>query len=125
MVTFFAGNDEQTFQAKIREVVPDAEVVQVPLLEKWAFTVPVSGWASMFITRSCKNPEAAIKMLYWAKQRDNSLALTYGASAVGMTDGDVQALPGPGLFWGTLAVLLLLLALSWLLSVRFYQKREL
>lgn len=78
MVTFFAGNDEQTFQAKIREVVPDAEVVQVPLLEKWAFTVPVSGWASMFITRSCRNPEAAIKMLYWAKQRDNSLALTYG-----------------------------------------------
>ena len=54
-----------------------------------------------------------------------SLVLTYGASAVGVTDGDVQALPGPGLFWRTLAVLLLLLALSWFLSVRFYQKREL
>ena len=33
MVTHFAGNDEQTFQAKIREVVPDAEVVEVPLLD--------------------------------------------------------------------------------------------
>lgn len=78
MVTFFAGNDEQTFQAKIREVVPEAEVVQVPLLENWKYTMPVSGWASMFITKKCSNPEAAIKMLYWAKQTDNSLALTYG-----------------------------------------------
>lgn len=85
MVTFFAGNDEQTFQAKIREVVPEAEVVQVPLLENWKFTVPVSGWASMFITRSCKNPEAAIKTLYWAKQRDNSLALTYGVPGIDWT----------------------------------------
>lgn len=78
MVTFFAGNDEQTFQSKIREVVPEAEVVQVPLMENWKYTMPVSGWASMFITRSCSDPEAAIKMLYWAKQTDNALALTYG-----------------------------------------------
>ena len=82
MVTHFAGNDEQTFQAKIREAVPDAEVVQVPLMDKWTYTVPVSGWASMFITRSCSNPEAAIKMLYWAKQRDNALALTYGVPGI-------------------------------------------
>lgn len=52
-----------------------------------------------------------------------SLALTYGASGVGVTGA--QGLPGPGLFWGVLAVLLALFALSWFLAVRFYQKREL
>lgn len=52
-----------------------------------------------------------------------SLALTYGASGVGVSGGQTQ--PGPGLFWGALAVLLALFALSWFLSVRFYQKREL
>lgn len=52
-----------------------------------------------------------------------SLALTYGASGVDVTG--VQAQPGPGLFWGTLAALLALFALSRFLSVRFYQKREL
>ena len=85
MVTYFAGNDEQTFQAKIREVVPEAEVVQVPLLENWKYTMPVSGWASMFITKKCENPEAAIKMLYWAKQTDNALALTYGVPGTDWT----------------------------------------
>lgn len=82
MVTFFAGNDEQTFQAKIREIKPEAEVVQLPLLDNWKYTLPVSGWSALFITRSCENPEAAIKMLYWAKQRDNSLALTYGVPGI-------------------------------------------
>ena len=52
-----------------------------------------------------------------------SLALTYGASGVGVSGGQTQ--PDPGLFWGALAVLLALFALSWFLSVRFYQKREL
>ncbi|NLJ64196.1 MAG: extracellular solute-binding protein [Christensenellaceae bacterium] len=82
MVTFFACNDEQVFQAKIREILPEAEVEQLPLLDNWAYTIPVSGWASLFITRSCKNPEAAIKTLYWAKQHDNSLALTYGVPGI-------------------------------------------
>ncbi|MGI6700618.1 MAG: hypothetical protein ACOX6G_09965 [Christensenellales bacterium] len=82
MVTFFAGNDEQTFQAKIREIKPEAEVVQLPLLDNWKYTLPVSGWSALFITRSCENPEAAIKTLYWAKQRDNSLALTYGVPGI-------------------------------------------
>lgn len=52
-----------------------------------------------------------------------SLALTYGASGVDVTG--VQAQPGPGLFWGTLLVLLALFALSRFLSVRFYRNREL
>ncbi len=85
MVTYFAGNDEQVFSAKIQEIVPEAEVVQVPLLDNWKYTIPVSGWASMFITKACDNPEAAIKTLYWAKQQDNSLSLTYGVKG---TDWD-------------------------------------
>ncbi len=85
MVTHYAGNDEQAFTAKIRSVIPEAEVVQVPLLEKWTYTIPVSGWASLFITKNCSDPERAIKMLYWAKQKDDSVSLTYGVKG---TDWD-------------------------------------
>lgn len=88
MVTHYAGNDEQTFTAKIRAAVPEAEVVQLPLLEKWKYSIPVSGWSSMFITKNCSDPERAIKMLYWAKQTDNSISLTYGYKG---TDWDYDA----------------------------------
>lgn len=88
MVTHYAGNDEQTFTAKVRAAVPDAEVVQLPLLEKWKYSIPVSGWAAMFISKKCSDPERAIKMLYWAKQTDNSISLTYGYKG---TDWDYDA----------------------------------
>ena len=81
MVTFFACNDEQVFQAKIREILPEAEVEQLPLLDNWAYTIPVSGWASIYYP-FLQEPEAAIKTLYWAKQHDNSLALTYGVPGI-------------------------------------------
>lgn len=56
-----------------------------------------------------------------------SLILTYGAAGVGGYDSVGQAAPtlGPGAFFAALPVLLALFALSWFLSVRFYQKREL
>lgn len=82
MVSYFAGNDEQRFTAKVSAAVPGARIVQVPLLEKWAYTIPISGWASLFITKNCSDPERAIKMLYWAKQKDNSISLTYGVKGV-------------------------------------------
>lgn len=78
MVTYYAGNDDQTFTGRLQAAVPGAEIVQVPLMEKWAYTIPVSGWAALFITKDCSDPERAIKMLYWAKQKDNSVSLTYG-----------------------------------------------
>ncbi len=82
MVTHYAGNDEQTFTAKVRAAVPEAEIVQLPLLDNWKYTIPVSGWAALFITRNCSDPERAIKMLYWAKQKDNSVSLTYGYKGI-------------------------------------------
>ncbi len=82
MVTYFAGNDEQRFTAKVSAAVPGAKVVQVPLLEKWAYTIPISGWAALFITKDCDDPERAIKLLYWAKQKDNSISLTYGVKGI-------------------------------------------
>ncbi len=85
MVTYFAGNDEQRFTSKVASAVPGAVVVQVPLLEKWAYTIPVSGWAALFITKDCTDPGRAIQMLYWAKQKDNSISLTYGVKG---TDWD-------------------------------------
>ena len=54
-----------------------------------------------------------------------SLVLTYGATGVGVSGGNEPPAPGPGAFFAALAVLLALFALSWFLSVRFYQKREL
>ena len=82
MVTHYNGNDEQTFQAKIRSAVPEARMEQVPLLEGWNLTIPVSGWASMFITKNCSDPERAIKMLYWAKQYENSISLGNGVKGI-------------------------------------------
>lgn len=82
MVSYFAGNDEQRFTAKLQAAVPGAKVVQVPLLDQWAYTIPVSGWAALFITKNCDDPERAIKMLYWAKQKDNSISLTYGVKGI-------------------------------------------
>ena len=82
MVSYFAGNDEQRFTAKLQAAVPGAKVVQVPLMEKWTYTIPVSGWAAQFITKDCDDPERAIKMLYWAKQKDNSISLTYGVKGI-------------------------------------------
>jgi len=82
MVTHYNGNDEQTFQAKIRSAVPEARMEQVPLLEGWNLTISVSGWASMFITKNCSDPERAIKMLYWAKQYENSISLGNGVKGI-------------------------------------------
>lgn len=78
MLASYSGNDEQMFTGKIRNVIPDAEVVLMPLLDNWKYTLPVSGWAALFIPKSCSDPERAIKMLYWAKQKEPSVALTYG-----------------------------------------------
>lgn len=88
MVSYFAGNDEQKFTAKVQAVIPEAKIVQVPLLEKWTNTSTVSGWSCLFITKKCSDPETAIKMLYWAKQKDNSISLTYGVKG---TDWDYDA----------------------------------
>ena len=82
MVTHYNGNDEQTFTAKMRGAVPEGRIEQVPLLEGWNLTMPVSGWASMFITKNCSDPERAIKMLYWAKQYENSISLGNGVKGI-------------------------------------------
>ncbi len=82
MVTHYNGNDEQTFTGKMKAAVPEGRMEQVPLLEGWKLTIPVSGWASMFITKSCTDPERAIKMLYWAKQYENSISLGNGVKGI-------------------------------------------
>lgn len=82
MVTHYAGNDEQAMTAKIQASIPEATIEQMPLLDNFKYTVPVSGWAACFITRNCKDPETAIKLLYWAKQQENAAALIYGYPGV-------------------------------------------
>lgn len=82
MVTHYNGNDEQTFTGKMQASVPGARMEQVPLLEGWHLTIPVSGWASLFITKNCSDPERAIKMLYWAKQYENSISLGNGVKGL-------------------------------------------
>lgn len=82
MVTHYNNNDEQTFTAKMQAAVPGARMEQVPLLAGWNLTIPVSGWASLFITKSCTDPERAIKMLYWAKQYENSISLGNGVKGI-------------------------------------------
>lgn len=78
MVTHFAGNDEQAMTAKLQASVPGASMEQLPLLDNFKYTMPVSGWAACFITRNCSDPETAIKLLYWSKQQENATALIYG-----------------------------------------------
>lgn len=78
MVTHFAGNDEQSMTAKLQAALPEATIEQLPLLDNFKYTMPVSGWAACFITRNCEDPETAIKLLYWAKQQENATALIYG-----------------------------------------------
>ncbi|MDR3051844.1 MAG: extracellular solute-binding protein [Oscillospiraceae bacterium] len=82
MVTHYSGNDEQIFTAKLKAAVPEGRIEQVPLPEGWNLTIPVSGWASMFITKNCSDPGRAIKMLYWAKQYENSISLCNGVKGV-------------------------------------------
>jgi putative aldouronate transport system substrate-binding protein len=82
IVTHYNGNDEQTFTAKMRAAAPEGRVEQIPLMEGWNLTIPVSGWASMFITKNCSDPERAIKMLYWAKQYENSISLGNGVKGI-------------------------------------------
>lgn len=82
MVTHFAGNDEQNFTARVKEEVPGAKYVQVPIMKDWSYTMPVAGWSAMFITKNCKDPETAIKFLHWAKQKDNSISLSTGYKGI-------------------------------------------
>lgn len=82
MVTHYSGNDEQTFTAKLQAAVPGARVEQVPLFDGWKPTLEVGGWAAMFITKNCSDPERAIKMLYWAKQHENSISLGNGVQGI-------------------------------------------
>lgn len=82
MVTHFACNDEQTMTAKLKANLPEASIEQLPLLDNFKYTMPVSGWAACFITRDCADPEAAIKLLYWAKQQNNATSLTYGVPGI-------------------------------------------
>ena len=78
MVTHFAGNDEKAFTARLQANLPEASIEQMPLLDNFKYTMPVSGWAACFITRDCSDPERAIKLLYWAKQQENATSLIYG-----------------------------------------------
>lgn len=78
MLTHYAGNDEQTFTGNVKANIPEARYEQVPLMDDWNQTIPVSGWAALFISKDNKDPETAIKMLHWAKQKDNSVSLTNG-----------------------------------------------
>lgn len=78
MITHFAGNEDPKYTARIQAAVPGAESLSLPLLDNWKYTMPVSGWSSLFITKNCSDPEKAIKMLYWAKQPENQIALDYG-----------------------------------------------
>ncbi len=88
MITHYAGNDEQTFTGQVKPNIPEARYEQVPLMENWKQTIPVSGWAAMFITKKNKDPQTAIKMLNWAKQKDNSVSLANGVKG---TDWDYDA----------------------------------
>ncbi|MHC1747143.1 MAG: extracellular solute-binding protein [Cellulosilyticaceae bacterium] len=77
-VTHFAGNDEQTFSSMVNKSVPDASFIQLPLMDSWNYTLGVSGWAGLFISKDCKDPEAAIKLIRWAKEPKNQLVCMTG-----------------------------------------------
>lgn len=77
-VTHFAGNDEQTFSSMVSKSIPDASFIQLPLMDNWTYTLGVSGWSGLFISKNCKDPETAIKLIRWAKEPTNQLVCMTG-----------------------------------------------
>ena len=65
------GLDDATYTGYVRNADPEASLDQLPLMDNYARTFSVSGWAGTFITKDCADPEAAIKLIAWLKDGDN------------------------------------------------------
>lgn len=88
MTTHYAGNDDQVLTSLARQSDPNASFIQMMPMDQFKATQDVSGWAGLFIPRSCKDPETAIKLLRWAKEPDNQNITMLGVKG---TDWDYDA----------------------------------
>lgn len=79
------GLDEPSFDRFAKSNNPDASIQMMPLMDNYAHTFNVSGWAGCYITKTCKNPEAAIKLIGWIKDGDNTYSARAGVKDVDWT----------------------------------------
>lgn len=82
------GMDEGTFDKYVKNSNPNAALELMPLLDNYARTISVTGWAGCYITKNCKNPEAAIKLISWLKDGDNQYGSCAGVKDVDWTWGE-------------------------------------
>jgi putative aldouronate transport system substrate-binding protein len=78
MITGYGVNDEQNFTTMVQSTNPDAWFEQMPLMDNYARTFSVTGWAGCFISKNCADPEAAIKLIAWLKDGDNQISAGCG-----------------------------------------------
>lgn len=79
------GLDEQVFDAYVKSFDPNAQLQLMPLMDNYNVTFGVDGWAGTFITKTCSDPEAAIKLIGWLKDGDNALASQAGVYGIDWT----------------------------------------
>lgn len=79
------GLDESVYDAYVKSGTPDASLQMMPLMDNYKRTFDVCGWAGCFITKSCNNPEAAIKLIAWMKDGDNRIASQAGVYGIDWT----------------------------------------
>ncbi len=70
MFTSF-GLDDAVYTSYVRSTVPDGKLDQLPLMDNYAQTFSIGGWAGCFISKNCSDPETAIKLIGWIKDGDN------------------------------------------------------
>ena len=76
------GLDEQVFDAYVKSADPNAQLMLMPLMDNYNVTFGVTGWAGTFISKSCSNPEAAIKLIAWLKDGDNQISSQAGVPGI-------------------------------------------
>ena len=74
---------------QLHEVDPDAEWAFLPILDDAPeITKANSGWAGMFISRNCKDPEAAIRIIEYLNSKEGQHLSLWGREGVDYTLDD-------------------------------------
>lgn len=78
-------NSLPSTNATLAKVDPSYYAVEMVPFDESSYITSDTGWSAMFITKSCKNPEAAIKMMQWMFSEEGQSITQMGREGIEYT----------------------------------------
>ena len=76
-------NQLDQINTETKKIIPDAEWASVPIPDDACDIIRTgTGWAGVFISRNCKNPEAAIKMIAYMSTEEGRRLAKWGREGI-------------------------------------------